>query len=101
MTTCEMLRRSRRIHPRTMTACCNRHLVEKLNQLLAWIPEDRMWKLLAKLEREADKIRDKADQATHLEKLADTYSEVSNLDNTNSPATRMDAGCAVVQIADF
>jgi len=29
------------------------------------------------------------------------YSEVSNLDNTNSPATRMNAGCAVVQITDF
>jgi len=29
------------------------------------------------------------------------YSEVSNLDNINSPVTRMNVGCAVVQIADF
>ena len=30
-----------------------------------------------------------------------SYSVVSKLDNTNNPATRMDAVCTVVQIADF
>jgi len=30
-----------------------------------------------------------------------TYSEVSNLGDTNRPETGMDAGYAVVQIADF